>query len=971
LHRFLVQHRTSAAFALLLLLVPSAWAAGSAEWRFWDSDDGLSERFVATISREATGTLWITHGDVRFISRFDGKSIVRIPTPYSNNGRRFDSFDGKNGWAAEEDGLRHLQDGKWQLFPELKLSVLTPARQHVPDFHVLDLGNSEALVLFSDHLAKFSALTRRLQPVPLSLAGSRIGRLTTFERGPDGSVWVAAEKGIARLGYPSLSWQEYPIGNLPVEDLSFPVACPGGEFFLTAALKNHQERVILRLQNEAWEMIRGIPKSMSASLAWRDAAGNLWLASDVLYRKSALNPEDGWVAVDSSSAILSGKVYTVVVNPDGSFFMATSYGLALHVNRAWKPFIWARGSHGNRIELKRQLTALLEDRRQRLWFLAEHSLLRFYQGHWEEYSLPPESVIDTNQRNSLAELPNGRILIQLQEAPYLISFDPETERMARVKLIEGYKPVTFCRRPDGRILVAMDGMDGRSGALAILDGRAALFAMTGVPANWDVHYPRGMLETAGGEVWVGGTAGLVRFAGGRQQRFDWIEAPQGGIKSKIPLQVFSMLADSRNGFLIGARQLLCRWTGKRLEVLSDSPLVEDIARDRDGTLWLGTTTDVRRLLRLGDSATAGPGPAWSINGVMDGLPMAAGNAVLRDSAGRLWAITDKGPAIFQPGVDSDPPDAVIRADQNSGEALSSGEFRVIFTGRDKWDMTPPEALEYSYRLDHKSWSPLSKATVASFHNLFLGKHEFEVIAIDRQGNVDAKPALLKFSVAAPWYSTTGFRVIAAAALATIIYLLSFGAYQYRMRGKLMRAAEKLAYLDVLTGLPNRRMFNEFAGQLLNQQATGQGYCALLMIDLDRFKHINDSFGHDAGDALLKETAARLVASVRKTDCVARLGGDEFAILLSGRCTEADINGICRRIIASFVEGIPFNGVNMMTSPSVGVALFPDGGQTQDSLCKSADLALYAAKHAGKNTWRWYKPEMASEGQVIDAVATRS
>src|SRR5258708_5154053 len=137
---------------LLGLVVFPLHAANPAEWRFWDSNDGLAQSFVAAISRDPTGAIWATHGDIRSVSRFDGRKVALIPSPYSNNGRRFDTLDGTNGWAAEEDGLRHLQDGKWEIFPQFKLSALTSDLQHIPDFHVLDLGSSQALLLFSNRL---------------------------------------------------------------------------------------------------------------------------------------------------------------------------------------------------------------------------------------------------------------------------------------------------------------------------------------------------------------------------------------------------------------------------------------------------------------------------------------------------------------------------------------------------------------------------------------------------------------------------------------------------------------------------------------------------------------------------------------------------------------------------------------------------------------------------------------------------
>jgi diguanylate cyclase (GGDEF)-like protein len=105
-----------------------------------------------------------------------------------------------------------------------------------------------------------------------------------------------------------------------------------------------------------------------------------------------------------------------------------------------------------------------------------------------------------------------------------------------------------------------------------------------------------------------------------------------------------------------------------------------------------------------------------------------------------------------------------------------------------------------------------------------------------------------------------------------------------------------------------------------------------------------------------EASIRLASAIRSTDLVARLGGDEFAILLSGDLDQDGIEGICDRIVMSFSSAIDFKGAKIRAGVSVGVAAFPDHGETQEELYKSADLALYEAKHHGKNNWRWYSHE---------------
>jgi diguanylate cyclase (GGDEF)-like protein len=163
-----------------------------------------------------------------------------------------------------------------------------------------------------------------------------------------------------------------------------------------------------------------------------------------------------------------------------------------------------------------------------------------------------------------------------------------------------------------------------------------------------------------------------------------------------------------------------------------------------------------------------------------------------------------------------------------------------------------------------------------------------------------------------------------------------------------RQLEEIAYYDSLTSLPNRRMFTEqFRSRLALSHRFNDPF-TLLLIDLDRFKQINDSLGHDAGDAVLIASAKLFTEAVRESDCVARLGGDEFAILLISPTDPEGIDMVCKRIFDGFEAGIPYNGSILRPSCSIGVAVFPTDGETQESLYKSADVALYEAKRKDGN-----------------------
>jgi diguanylate cyclase (GGDEF)-like protein/PAS domain S-box-containing protein len=174
---------------------------------------------------------------------------------------------------------------------------------------------------------------------------------------------------------------------------------------------------------------------------------------------------------------------------------------------------------------------------------------------------------------------------------------------------------------------------------------------------------------------------------------------------------------------------------------------------------------------------------------------------------------------------------------------------------------------------------------------------------------------------------------------------------------------RLAYMamhDVLTGLPNRAFFAEHIKRV-SSLATADKPVALLYLDVDHFKHINDSKGHAAGDALLCQVAARLTDLAEEGDLVARLGGDEFALLVGFReigCIERFVE----RLLTSLSSPFDLDGVNEHVTCSIGIALAPDHAEDDDVLMRHADLALYAAKESGRSTYRFYEPSMRLEAE---------
>lgn len=160
--------------------------------------------------------------------------------------------------------------------------------------------------------------------------------------------------------------------------------------------------------------------------------------------------------------------------------------------------------------------------------------------------------------------------------------------------------------------------------------------------------------------------------------------------------------------------------------------------------------------------------------------------------------------------------------------------------------------------------------------------------------------------------------------------------------------EKLAYYDPLTGLPNRRFFLDLLGFGLAKSKRNKAKAAVLMLDMDNFKRVNDILGHASGDKLLQQQAERIRKAVREEDAVSRMGGDEFTIMLAPVNAISEVTTLSKRILDELNTPIVIGNHTLEVGASIGVALYPDDGETVEELIKNADMALYEAKNAGRN-----------------------
>ena len=202
--------------------------------------------------------------------------------------------------------------------------------------------------------------------------------------------------------------------------------------------------------------------------------------------------------------------------------------------------------------------------------------------------------------------------------------------------------------------------------------------------------------------------------------------------------------------------------------------------------------------------------------------------------------------------------------------------------------------------------------------------------------------------------------------------VSFALENFEKAAERDRAEARIKYLathDSLTGLPNRSMFHQLLSFSIANARRYQRQCAVLFIDLDRFKLINDSLGHAAGDKLLVEIAARANGVVRASDVVARLGGDEFVVLLNEVSGSEQAVGVAHSLLTAVSKPMDLSGHECRITGSIGIAMFPDDGADEQILMKNADIAMYLAKAEGKNDVRLFSSEI--ETQSVDRLEIES
>jgi diguanylate cyclase (GGDEF)-like protein len=485
---------------------------------------------------------------------------------------------------------------------------------------------------------------------------------------------------------------------------------------------------------------------------------------------------------------------------------------------------------------------------------------------------------------------------------------------------------------------------------------------------------RTIAEGSDGTLWVGGGNGLFSFTDGHWKSYSESDPSKR--------QVLTLGAGANGTMWVAYRltneidRVHLRPDGVDIEKNVQRPdsneIVYFMESDAHGRMWVGTD----------HGAEVWDGKRWSHYVTSDGLVWnnCNPNAFAAEPDGTIWIGTSGGLSRFKPRprYSLDAPIEVVFTKLEMSGADVSGQNNPSFEMHTNslvarysaLNATRANAVIFRYRLDvgtNSAWTETAQRELR-LARLAPGDYNLEIEAQDGDGVWRGHRAEFAFSILTPWYRTWWF--LALCMLIPLCGTVFF--YRVRMAAAHARehdlqllvdaqkTIENLAFYDPLTELPNRRLLLDRLHQTLAISVRSERLRALLFVDLDKFKSLNDSLGHQAGDQLLQETARRLTATIRETDTVARLGGDEFVVILEELSAlpeeaTAQAKRVAEKMLAVTSQPYMLAGQECLVTLSIGITVFGGRPLTTEEVLHQADTAMYQAKETGGNTARLFVP----------------
>jgi diguanylate cyclase (GGDEF)-like protein len=926
--------------------------------------NSLPDNYIQSLYVDLEGTLWIATLSGG-LSRYDRGQDHFINYPAGPNGLSSIDVvgitdDGAGGiWIASNHGLDEIHPVRG-VIRHLHHQGTDPAS--LPDDRVgAVLRNREGHLFIgtASGLVRQDAPAGALEKVPLPGLGGESPAVDCFYEDESGRIWVGTKFGayVIESGPNRHNSAPQPVPGSGAESIESIAEDRSGEIWLGTygdgilVVDKATHAIVRHIQNDPL-----LPQSLDENTLWsiyRDLAGDIWVGTN--RGLSRYDPNQSAIlsvfgAVSRKTGISDGDVESVLSMPDGRLWLG----------------LGARGLD------------ILDPSSGRI-------------GSMRKGVDPSGKAVELSEVRDLVSTQKGEVFLCSRTGLYRKG--PSDPLPIRIPLPGDLSARALAVSPDAGTLWFGSLDDGLWTIKLHVTGKTAVQRYPGSSQLTDPRISVLSRDTPG-SIWVGTFNGLnhLDLASGSVER---IRADPKATDTIAAPYVTTLMTDRQGRLWVGmqrggisildSRAPDGRPHFRHLGLAEGLPNlnVDKILQAPSGAVWVATDDGFAvvdpahfsvRALKQAEGAfissywinagAAIPGGLLAFGG-SGGLTLVRPD-LLRDNHDHppvaVTSVVVGGKALpwGRFGKDASSAPIVIPADANS----LAVEFSAL-------DYSAPERNRYASLLEgyDRSWNETDAAhRVAAYTNLPPGRYVLHLRGSNRDGVWIERTLSLLVIVQPHWYQTVWFRGIELLfVFGAVLVLLQTRTSYLRMRQRQLelqvasqtaelrereRQLEQMAYFDFLTGLPNRRAFLDQFNRLSALAQRERDTFALLLIDLDQFKQINDSLGHDAGDALLVESARRFQSAVRESDYLFRLGGDEFCILLIDAGDAASVEVCCRKLTECFTAAVPFQATEMRTSPSIGVAQFPADGESLDQLYKLADIALYEAKRGGKNTWRW-------------------
>lgn len=950
--------RTTRALVFLLLTAGAAWAQ-EYSFRFFGNADGLNNLAVRQIYQDRDGFIWVSTENGIF--RYDGDRFEAFGPaqgiPISSAAAFGEAPDGSL-LAGGAFGLYRLHGNRFSKLPvQFKSISWAQGIQSDRKGHTF-LGTDAGLMELEPETGRDGFAVRAFPPpAPADSSGvSSVGPNVDAVLVDGDVLWYGCGQRLCRRDAdgtrvfgPESGLPDYALvvirkdgaGNLWVRTKTVGVfELPTGQ-------------TKFRRPGELTESgVVGIPGV--------DASGRILLPSP-----SGLMISDGktWQKIDRTLG-LRGAVYSVFEDRQHSLWI----GLAGRGLAQWRGYLeWK--SYSTASGLASDIVYEIQpEADERLWVGTEGGLLH---GVREETGIRWTKVagLDGFPVHGVRAAPNGDLWIGT-EAHGAARFHPRSGKVEWFGEAQGLlakSAYTLRLDREQRLWAATE-----AGLFLATAPYEKFSRVSELPSRqiWAVA------EGSDGTVWAGGADGLFAYSNGH-----WRNFTRENVLSNQ--EVLALGAGANGEMWVGYRfgggidRAHLQGDGLAVEKGVQRPgsdgLVYFLELDAAGHMWAGTERGVDMW----------NGSRWSHFDTSDGLAWndCDLNGFAQESDGTVWIGTSGGLSEFKarPRVAAEAPIKVVFTKLEVAGTDVSSQNDPPFGAHANYLIARYSALNISsdnrtlfrYQLKgaNSSWTETTQREL-QFAELAPGDYQLEVEAQAEDGGWSEQKAEFAFRILTPWYASwwfIGMCVVApllVAGTAVRVRILS----AQRREGELqqLQAAHgeirSLAFFDPLTSLPNRRLLLDRLQQTLAASVRSKRKRALLFVDLDDFKTLNDTLGHHIGDLLLQEVARRILANIREADTVARLGGDEFVVLLQDLSEQredaaAQAKIVAEKILATIHQPYLLDGRECRSSSSIGITVFGAPQDTTNEVLQQADIAMYQAKAAGRNTLHFFAPAL--------------